>query len=465
MSRRHVERGGRVVTRRWALGGLSAAVTGSAALLAACAGQTPGQTGKPATGALAPAKVTFGISWNPDVDPWNQRLPLLRDAFLASHPGWEVEWFSGAPGHFLPSDKLVAAIAAGEPPEVSVVGGMAVAAWATRSLVQAIDDRVRQSRIVEADYWAPSWRQHVQKGKTWALPWNSDANFAMLWNKQVFEEVGLKADQGPATVAEMEEMDKRITRREAGRLSRLGIHPLWDTYGYENSIYTWGWVFGGEFYDEKTQKVTADHPQVIKALEWMVAWTKRNGGFDEIDAFRKTFQTREQTPIFVGQIGMRPVHGGYVEDIARYAPEGRFGFGHLPAGPAPARPRAAWVGGWSLALLPGSKHPEQGWELMRWLSQSVEGTSWIGKEVGWYPAYKNAPFWEEAQKDPNRVIFYEILKEARHQRPVMPANAELGEALGKAVQSAIKEEQTPGVLLQDVTREAQRILDERLAQS
>jgi ABC-type glycerol-3-phosphate transport system substrate-binding protein len=434
---------------------------GAVGLAAACggaAGEAPAQS---RGGGLKPATVSLRVTWNPGVVPWNERLPKLRDAFAASHPGWDLEWFFAA-GDFVPDDKLVSAIAAGEPPDAMVVGGQVVPAWATRGLVQPIDAQLGRARIGEAEYWTPSWRQHIWKGKTWALPFNSDANFAMLASKQVFEEAGLNPDKAPQTIGELDDMHRRLTKRDGGQLVRLGIHPPWDTYGRPNSMYTWGWVFGGEFYDEKAQKVTADHPQVVKALEWLVDWTKRSGGYDEVEAFRRSFQPREQSPIFVGQIGMRPVHGGYAEDIDRYAPTFRFTFDHLPAGPAPARPRASWVGGWSLGLTGGSKQPDHAWELMRWLSQSAEATTWLGREVGWYPALKKAPFWEVVQKDPKRAIFYEILKEARHQRPVMPASGEYGDLLDKAVLQAIRGEQAPRVLLQEVTREAQRLLDERL---
>jgi len=440
--------------------GASIAMMGGGLLQAACGGRAPA-TAPGAVAGIKPASVSLRVTWNPDVVPWTERLPKLRDAFVASHPGWDLQWFY-APGDYVPDDKLVSAIAGGEPPDAMVVGGQAVSSWSTRGLVQAIDSYLGKAKIAEADYWAPSWRQHLWKGKTWALPFNSDANFAMLWNKQVFQEAGLNPEKGPQTVDELEDMHKRLTKREGGSFVRLGIHPPWDTYGRPNSIYTWGWVFGAEFYDEKAQKVTADHPLAVKALEWMVDWTKRNGGYDEVENFRKTFQSREQTPIFIGQIGMRPVHGGYVEDIERYAAAVPFGFGRMPTGPAPAQPHQEWVGGWSLGLTGGSRQPDHAWELMRWLSQSPEGTTWLGREVGWYPAYKKSPFWELVQKDPKRAIFYEILKDARHQRPVMPASGEYGDALDKAVLQAIRGEQTPKVLLADVTREVQRILDERL---
>lgn len=119
-------------------------------------------------------------------------------------------------------------------------------------------------------------------------------------------------------------------------------------------------------------------------------------------------------------------------------------------------------GSWSLGLTGGSKKPDHAWELMRWMSQSAEATTWVGREVGWYPAYKKAPFWEVVQKDEKRAIFYDILKNARYQRPVMPASGEYGDLLGAAVLKAIKGEQTPKEALQDANREAQRLLDERL---
>ncbi len=453
------------VTRRGYLGaaGTGAATLAGGALLAACGGQAaaPNAGSGGTAGGLKPATVSFRITWNPTADPYNLRLPKLRDAFVASHPGWDIDWFSAA-GDFVPDDKLVTAIAAGDPPDAMVVAGQAASSWSTRGLVQAIDDRIARAKIADADYWTPSWRQHIWKGKIWALPWNSDANFAMLASRDLLQEQGLPADKTPATIDELEDWNRKLTKRDGGKLTRIGIHPLWDTYGAANSMYTWGWVFGGEFYDEKAQKVTADHPQNIKALEWIVDWTKRNGGYDEIETFRKTFQSREQTPIFIGQIAMRPVHGGYAEDMDKYAPNFRFTFGHLPTGPAPAKPRAGWTGGWSVGLTGGSKKPDHAWELLRWLSQSPESTTWLGKEQGWYPAYKKSPFWEAVQKDPKRQIFYEILKDARYQRPVMPAGGEYGDLLGKALTAAVKGENTPKVLLADANREAQRILEERL---
>ena len=408
------------LTRRRYLGSAAAGATGASlgALLAACGQEAaPNVAGGGTTAGLKPATVSFRITWDPTADPYTIRLPKLRDAFVASHPGWDIDWFS-AGGDFVPDDKLVTAIAAGDPPDAMVVAGQAASSWSTRGLVQAIDDRIARAKIADADYWAPSWRQHIWKGKTWALPWNSDANFAMLANRQLLEELGLPADKTPATIDELEDWTRKLTKRDGGRLVRLGIHPPWDTYGASNSMYTWGWVFGGDFYDDKAQKVTADHPQNVKALEWMVDWTKRNGGYDEIEPFRKSFQSREQTPIFIGQIAMRPVHGGYAEDMEKYAPAFRYTFGHLPTGPAPATPRAGWTGGWSVGLTGGSKKPDHGWELLRWLSQSAEATTWVGKEQGWYPAYRKSPFWDAVQKDPKRKIFYEILKDSRHQRPV-----------------------------------------------
>jgi arylformamidase len=49
-----------------------------------------------------------------------------------------------------------------------------------------------------------------------------------------------------------QEMAKALTAYDAnGRIRRIGFIP-WNVFGYANSIFTWGWAFGGRFYDEKT---------------------------------------------------------------------------------------------------------------------------------------------------------------------------------------------------------------------
>ena len=81
----------------------------------------------------------------------------------------------------------------------------------------------------------------------------------------------------PATLADLDRWNRTLTKvRHTGagdQVERIGLVP-WGIYGNANSLFTWGWAFGGEFYDAEHQRLTADQPRVVAALEWMVAATK-----------------------------------------------------------------------------------------------------------------------------------------------------------------------------------------------
>ena len=64
-----------------------------------------------------------------------------------------------------------------------------------------------------------------------------------------------------------------LTRFEGDRLVRIGLVP-WGVYGRANSLFTWGWAFGGEFYDAAQGRVTATDPDVVRALGVSIARTR-----------------------------------------------------------------------------------------------------------------------------------------------------------------------------------------------
>ena len=47
----------------------------------------------------------------------------------------------------------------------------------------------------------------------------------------------------------MDQMNDKIAKITDGHIERLGYIP-WIVYGSSNSMFTWGWVFGGSFYDK-----------------------------------------------------------------------------------------------------------------------------------------------------------------------------------------------------------------------
>ncbi|HXF64642.1 MAG TPA: ABC transporter substrate-binding protein [Caldilineaceae bacterium] len=357
------------------------------------------------------------------------------------------------------NQKLFTAIAAGTPPDVSWVDGPQVAEWAERGALADLTDFFETAGLTEENFWAPSWRQNFYKGKIWAITYTSDANFGFFWNKAVFEDAGLDPETPPTTIDELTQFNTQINRITDGNIERMGIVP-WQTYGSANSMFTWGWIFGGEFFEPDTNTITADHERNVMALEWMKQLVDEVGGFEKVGGFQAGFGTGENHPFFVGKTAMALFGPWELSNIARFAPDLEYGITFAPAGPPPAEPHSSWVGGWCIGIPQGAKQIEPAWDFLNWLCATDEGTILFGRLFSQTPGYKDSAWYDLLPEEkPEMVPFLDILREARHQRPVMPAQAYFMGALQRNVDAALLGEKSPQQALADATEETQNELN------
>lgn len=360
------------------------------------------------------------------------------------------------------NQKLFTSIAAGTPPDVSWVDGPQVAEWAERGALEDLTPYFEKAGLTQDDFWAPSWNQNFYKGKTWAITYTSDANFGFFWNKDVFKDVGLDVEKPPTTIDELTAMNKQINKVVDGNVDRMGILP-WSTYGSANSIFTWGWIFGGDFFDATSMKITADNERNVAALEWMQQLAAEVGGFDKVAGFQAGFGTGENSPFFIGKQAMALWGPWELSNITRFAPNMKYGITYAPTGPEPAAPHSSWVGGWCVGVPKGAKQTEAAWDFLNWLCASDEGTTLFGKLFTQTPGYKKSSWYAQIPTEkPEMVPFVDILKEARHQRPVMPAQAYFMGALQRNVDAALNGEMSAADALKAAGEETQKELDKIL---
>ncbi|MCX8052429.1 MAG: ABC transporter substrate-binding protein [Armatimonadetes bacterium] len=406
----------------------------------------------------ARSRVVISI-WHPWGGTQKERFERVVEAFNRSQNRiWVRSVFT--PNDLSNNQKFFTSVAAGKPPDAVFVDGQQTAAWAEQGALEPLDRRLASDGIKSSDYFPPCWAQNLYKGRVWALTYCADPNFAFVWNKKVFREVGLDPEKPPTTIDELDRFNDRITKREGSKIVRMGIIP-WAQYGAANSLFTWGWAFGGEFYDPKTRRVTADHPRVVRALEWMTSYAKRYDP-ERVNAFSQGFGSREQNPLYIGQVAMAMLHISGLEEIRQYAPNLEYGIGYIPAPPDGER-HSSWVGGWCIAIPKGSKHPEAAWEFIKWACRDPKGTETAGRLQGLFPGYRKSPYFDSIRGKPGYGEFLRILEECRHQRPVMPAQAFYMSALARAVDYAVYGVKTPREALEQATRETQAELDLRLA--
>lgn len=393
--------------------------------------------------------------WHPWGGTRTASIERVFRAFEAAHPNIALRTLF-TPNDLSNNQKFFTSVAASKPPDVIFVDGPQVAEWAERGALMPLDGYFRSGGVEESFFFEPCWKQCYYRDKPWAVTFCADPNFAFAWNKADFRSAGLDPERPPTTVDELDAYSQRLAKSSNGKIERIGIIP-WNQYGAANSIFTWGWVFGGEFYNPEARKITANHPKVVQALEWIVSYAKR---FDvtRVMSLQQGFGTAQLDPFYVGQMAMRCLHIGGVDDIKRYAPELDFGLGFIPA-PPDGEQRSSWVGGWCIALPSGSRRPEAGWELIRWLCADKQGTEIVGREMGLMPGMKSSPAFEGLRRLPGLSQYYQILVECRHQRPVMPVQAYYMGALQRAVDAAVYGKKAPQRALDDATAETQAELD------
>ncbi|MBT9145973.1 MAG: sn-glycerol-3-phosphate-binding periplasmic protein UgpB [candidate division WS2 bacterium] len=381
----------------------------------------------------------------------------VKEEFEAMHPGIKLNISSVPPG--LGGDKLLTSIVGGTPPEVALVDGSVMIDWAHRKALRPLNEFLQKSGIKKEDFFLPSWRQNVYEGRVYGLPLNADPNFALFWNKDLFKKANLDPERPPATLKELDEYIEKLNKfNEKGRLERTGMIP-WDLYGGSNALYTWGWIFGGKFYDPSTGKLTMNHPKNIEALEWLISWAKRLG-IRNIEGFFGQFTGRDGIePFFMGKKAMVIRFYREIERLSKYAPDINFGVAPIPY-PEGGRKNFAWIGGWCIVLPRGSKHPEEAFKFIRWLTATPEGANAIHKATRMLSAYKESPTFEKMKDDPKKRVFLEILKNSDWQRPLVPIQRLMQHELNQAVEFSLLGIKTPKEALDEAQVKLQKELNE-----
>jgi multiple sugar transport system substrate-binding protein len=272
--------------------------------------------------------------------------------------------------------KLFLAVTGGDPPDLVNQDDPIVADWAARGALTPIDELASPEEMKQLRTWLfPAARRLTEyDGRLYALCNGLDIR-ALYYNRTLLEEHGLGP---PHTLAELDEIAAKVSVvDEDGRLVRAGYLPNPDR------LWAWGVVFGGEFYDPTTGRVTADSPQIESALRWMVGYSRRFGA-SEVANFRPGGQTLPGKTFALLPLTESSPHGPYatlmdgqwrVRELAesqaarrkKGLPVAEYGVCPLPPPPA-GRRRAGWVNGNFFLVPRGADQPEGAWEFMKFWS-------------------------------------------------------------------------------------------------
>lgn len=341
--------------------------------------------------------------------------------------------------------KLTTAIAGGTGPDIYMLDRFIVSERAGSGFLQPLDPYIKtQSPNIAKDYLPFAWEETQFKGQTYALPFDTDTR-VLYYRKDILKEVGVDPEvldpkNGVPSIKLIVDIANKVNKTDdKGNYTRLGMVP-WDNQGWH---YTWGYAFGGDFYDEKNCKVTPTNKNVVAGFQFLYDYAK-NLDPKKVQTFLSTYSGSVKGPFITGRLAFSISGDWDIAGMKKNAPDVDYGITYIPT---PNGKKVSWAGGWSLVMPRGAKNPEEAFTFMRYMA-GADGQRTYIKATSHLPTVKKL-LNEKGLFDSKHTFFKNLLPYAKS-RPALPVGALYWDQLTSAQGKVILNQMEPLAALKQV---------------
>ena len=343
-------------------------------------------------------------------------LDALTDAFLADNPDASVEvtavpW-DGA------HDRIATAIAAGETPDVSLIG----TTWMGEFAETGGLDPTPEGLVDESEFFEGPWGSTVVDDTSYGVPWYVETR-VLYYRTDLAEQAGLEP---PTNWDDLKAFVQGL--QDAGAEHGIYLQPA--QAGTWQTFMPFAWQNGAELTDGS--EYTLDSPEMVEALEYYKSY------FDE--------GLSQNTPIdpggleqnFVaGRVGSfisGPWHVGLVREVGGAAIEGKFDVVTLPGKEDGIG--TSFVGGGNLAVFTDSDNRDSAWKYVQYLTDPGVQQNWY-EEITDLPSVKSA--WEEGPLTEDEMVgvFGEQLEQTVAP-PAVPTWEQVASVIDSSIEQVIR---------------------------
>ena len=380
-------------------------------------------------------------------------IKSLTDDYMKQHPDVHIDAvYAGSYQDTVA--KVITAARGGNPPQLAVALAVDMFTLLDDDLILPYDSFVK----TDADKaWINGFYPAFMKnsevgGKVYGIPFQRSTP-VLYWNKAAFAKAGLDPDTPPATWAQMAEMAKKLTRRDAdGNVTQWGLRIPTSGFPY--------WLFqglvaenGGKLANAEGTKTYFDSPEVVQALQFLVDLSRKDKvmepGIVGWGATPKAF--------FEGRAAMMWTTTGNLTNVRKNAPF-KFGVAMLPS----RKTRGAPTGGGNFYLFKGSSKAQlqAAVDFIKWITAPEQSAKWTMATgyVAPRPATWNTPTMKAYAKDFPPVLVardqlqYAVAELSTHE------NQRITQIFNDALAAAITGQKTPKAALSDAQAKADAIL-------
>ncbi|WP_136606640.1 ABC transporter substrate-binding protein [Paenibacillus dokdonensis] len=284
----------------------------------------------------------------------------LADQFNDSHPNIKVT-FEPVPGDGY-GTKLTTSLAAGQAPDVFLIGEGDYFKYVDKGVVEPLDDYLKSDSSFKTDIFQPDLINMGKiNDKLYYLP--KDFNPLALWyNKRMFDEAKIPYPDAKWTWDDMISAAKKLTKKDdKGKVKEFGFNAT----KWEYPIYIYLWLNGTDIGNEDGTKAEGfmNSDKTVAAMEKYVAMTK---GDDRVSPTPQDTETLggDSSMFMTDKLAMM-VTGRWVKgDLDKS--DVQYGSALIPTGEGGERASIIAAAGW--AMNANGKHKKEAFELMKWLS-------------------------------------------------------------------------------------------------
>jgi multiple sugar transport system substrate-binding protein len=403
-----------------------------------------------ACGPAKPVSITF---WTSHTPPDSDTLKAMVDTWNKANPSIQAQ-FVQVPGSETDVAKLMTAVRGGTGPDVYFLDRFTVAQRAAAGVLTDLTDLVKKADPnMSSKYVDYAWAETQYKGKTFALPFDTDSR-VLFYNKDMIKAAGydpamFDPSKGPLTIDEVQKIAFKINKTDKnGAYTQVGFIP-YDTAYSQGWHYTWGFDFGGKFADPATGKVTPTDEKIVAAFQFLHDWAKAMGP-QKVQTFISTYAPPnfppQQGPFLTGKVAMMVNGDWMLNQIRTYMPSLNYGVTYIPVANK-GDPPSTWAGGWSLCIPTGSKHTAEAFKFLSWMT-GPDGQKAYTVGTTHLPTWK--PLLDDNSLfDPQHMFFKDLLAKA-YSRPPLSVGALYWDALTTAMNSVTLNQEDPKKALQAV---------------
>ena len=299
--------------------------------------------------------VAWNAAWG---EPYSTIMGAYGPAFEAD-TGIKLDW------QFIKDIevKLIASIAAGSPPDTHYTNWVFQGPFMFNQLIRPLDEYMKASGHTREEFTKAMWDDSSLNGQLYAVPGGADW-VVYFWNKDMYLAFGEDPEVPLSNFEDTEAISLKLHRNQGGKISHLGWN--WRSMGRTRL----GFLFGGEFYNYDTGKVTPDDPAIIESLNWLTDLTKKQGGYEAISEFHgeATNYYNAAYGWYTGNLAFFS-SGFWAQDRIDANGEGLpYGIGLPPTVEgAEAGIRFNSVQGWMYAIPVNASHPDEAWAFDEWM--------------------------------------------------------------------------------------------------